>query len=746
MSQTKTCLEAALDHLRAGLCVAPARMPEKVPDLAGWKELQIQLPTEDDLRVWFAADHPMCIIAGASSGNLEVLDFDCGGESFPLWKELVEQSLPGLVASLPMEQSPSGGFHIVYRLDHEVPGSKTLARKEIETSGPEPVVLYGKTYHPIRRGDLYFVVPNLIETRGRGGLFVCHPTPGYVLNQGSFQSIPVLTAEHREVLIEAALSLNEVIPTPRPVSLPSEPCGRPGDDFAERGDIAALLQKHGWTLVRGGENEHWRRPGKSLGTSATLKNRVFYVFSTNAPPFEGNTAYGPFAIYTLLEHGGDFSQASSALRGAGYGSEVNQECPVSLDGILSKLTSPGPRTIVHNPPSVKQLVQRHPDLRAPVIHNLLRQGETMNLIAPPKAGKSWLASDLAIALVTGEPWLGVFPTTRGKVLIIDNELHPETSANRIPRVASARGYQPAEYESRIFVDNLRGRLKDIHTMGSYFLAIDPGRYQLIILDAFYRFLPRDTDENDNGAMANIYNLLDSFADHLGCSFVLIHHASKGNQAGKSVTDVGSGAGSQSRATDTHVILRPHEQPGCVVLEAAVRSWPPVDPLGLRWQFPIWTPDFSLDPNSLKSEHPRRRPKEKPKPDELVKKNWDSETFATSFVTETPQSEAALIDTALEAGISEHKATKLLRRAVERGFIHRWTRDGERGFDYANLPPRERQVTTEEAQVCKSLKRDAVLDLLAADPGLSNRQVAKRCGVSHTFVRKLRGNENDKLSG
>ena len=47
-------------------------------------------------------------------------------------------------------------------------------------------------------------------------------------------------------------------------------------------------------------------------------------------------------------------------------------------------------------------------------------------------------------------------------------------------------------------------------------------------------------------MANIYNQIDWCADQLGCSFVLIHHASKGNQSVKSVTDVGSGAGSQSR--------------------------------------------------------------------------------------------------------------------------------------------------------------------------------------------------------
>ena len=49
-----------------------------------------------------------------------------------------------------------------------------------------------------------------------------------------------------------------------------------------------------------------------------------------------------------------------------------------------------------------------------------------------------------------------------------------------------------------------------------------------MLDAFYRALPADTDENDNGAMAGVYNMIDRYAEMLGSAFVLIHHISKGN--------------------------------------------------------------------------------------------------------------------------------------------------------------------------------------------------------------------------
>ena len=44
--------------------------------------------------------------------------------------------------------------------------------------------------------------------------------------------------------------------------------------------------------------------------SATLKDNVLYVFSSNAAPFEPNQAYSPFAVYTLLEHGGDWERAA----------------------------------------------------------------------------------------------------------------------------------------------------------------------------------------------------------------------------------------------------------------------------------------------------------------------------------------------------------------------------------------------------------------------------------------------------
>jgi hypothetical protein len=83
--------------------------------------------------------------------------------------------------------------------------------------------------------------------------------------------------------------------------------------------------------------------------------------------------------------------------------------------------------------------------------------------------------------------------------------------------------------------------------------------------------------------------------------LLVHHSSKGDQSGKSVRDVGSGAGAWSRAADVHLGLREHEEPDAVVFDGVVRSWPPVEPFVMRFdrRTLTWGRDDDLDVSRLK---------------------------------------------------------------------------------------------------------------------------------------------------
>ncbi|MBU0641300.1 MAG: bifunctional DNA primase/polymerase [Planctomycetes bacterium] len=313
-----TLQSVAVDYLAAGLCALPARRAEKRPAVGQWKQYRTRLPTEAEVSAWFANEpDAICILCGRASGHVEMIDFDAGGELFDAWAARIP---PDLLAKLVIESTQRGGRHVCYRCERAVCGNMKLAQR--------------------RDGEK---ITTLIETRGEGGLFLCAPTPGYELIQGDLRDLPVLTEAERGVLLQAAWELNEYLPpvVDGPTCLPDRQAAtaaidhgnveRPGDDFNHRGDVRQTLEQFGWSRVRGGENEYWRRPGKESGTSATLKGRVFYVFSSNAAPFEPNRAYSPFAVYAMLACGGDFERAARALRELGFGGDSPVDIAAGAD-------------------------------------------------------------------------------------------------------------------------------------------------------------------------------------------------------------------------------------------------------------------------------------------------------------------------------------------------------------------------------------------------------------------------------
>jgi hypothetical protein len=248
-----------------------------------------------------------------------------------------------------------------------------------------------------------------------------------------------------------------------------------------------------------------------------------------------------------------------------------------------------------------ELRARFPRLNTAVVNGWCRESETINVIAPSKFGKSWLLYYLFLCIVSGRPIFDRFDVSAGPCWIFDNELHGSTLAHRIDAVAEAMGLPRAEFEYDLHIRPLRGNLPSLADLEHELSECDlePASVRAFGFDALYRIMPAGSSENDNAAMTQVYNLLDRIGDRTRAANFVIHHSSKGSQSDRRLTDVGSGAGAQSRAADCHLILREHEEPGVAVLEAAVRSFAPVEPLALRWQFPLWVPDSYVDPSKLR---------------------------------------------------------------------------------------------------------------------------------------------------
>jgi hypothetical protein len=323
--------------------------------------------------------------------------------------------------------------------------------------------------------------------------------------------------------------------------------------------------------------------------------------------------------------------------------------------------------------NLEYIEKNYPHERQSIVDGLIRTGSVMNIIAAPKVGKSFIASNLAMCLITGSDFLG-FPIARqGKTLVVDNELHLETLSYRYRATRTAMNV-PEDQRHMIDILSLRGIPCDIPMLQKHVGGTRPGHYSAIILDAFYKLIPSGISENDNTAMGGIYTQLERLATEMDCAVVVIHHSSKGFQGDKSLSDVGAGAGTISRSVDAHMVIRPHETPGYCVCEALVRSWKQPEPRTIQFNFPVWRVVTDEKPivQQPKSPGAEKRAAEERETDRVVK-----DTLTSGDLTEKQISDIT--------GISRPKVKAALLRI---GAIITETGQTQRGTGWAKYsnPP------------------------------------------------------------
>jgi hypothetical protein len=398
MTMTGEILRTGLEFAANGICAVPvATDGSKRPDLANWKLYQERLPTPDELLTWFANAEGVGVICGKVSGNLEMLELEGRAVADKMHLDLKEMANNAGLGDVwdrinngYVEMTPSGGIHWLYRIDGEVPGNTKLARRPGE-NGTFDV---------------------LAETRGEGGFVIvapsagtCHPSGGaWKMIVGSVNSIPTLTAPERDQLHKLFETFDSV-PKVEFVTEELAPKGvnlTPGDDYNAKVTWEQILEPLGWKRVytnKAGVTS-WRRPGKSEGISATTNhagNDKFYVFSSSTQ-FEAERSYSKFAVFTIVEHQGDFTASAKALREQGYGEarkelqtlEVHSPALVQLHDEEGQPFESSwiPKQIQEleledeNPPSM---------LRREDGNSLLYAGKINAIFGESESGKTWLA-------------------------------------------------------------------------------------------------------------------------------------------------------------------------------------------------------------------------------------------------------------------------------------------------------------------------------------------------------------------
>lgn len=327
-------LDQAKKYAKNGYSIIPTDAHKRPVGL--WKEYQANIASEQKLDGMFANSRVkgLAVICGAVSGNLEVIDIDCKydltGNLFQDYIQAVTDANSDLAQKLLIAKTTNGGYHIYYRCD-KIEGNKKLASRE--------------TTEDERENNPHEKVLVLIETRGEGGYVIAAPTSGYEFIQNKPTQCPSLSINERETLIEIARSFNQWHEKPV-VHQPSEPKQyslSPFDDYNDRCDVVALLESHGWTVVKEtNERIIFKRPGNTTSKTSGdyWKEKQWFSVFTTSSQFEPNKPYQPYAIYTMLECGGDFKKASRKLSAEGYG-KMRKQIEKKYEKIIRKSKNDG---------------------------------------------------------------------------------------------------------------------------------------------------------------------------------------------------------------------------------------------------------------------------------------------------------------------------------------------------------------------------------------------------------------------
>jgi hypothetical protein len=129
-------------------------------------------------------------------------------------------------------------------------------------------------------------------------------------------------------------------------------------------------------------------------------------------------------------------------------------------------------------------------------------------------------------------------------------------------------------------------------------------YDLIIIDPLYK-LTAGKEENAAGEMALVMNTIEEIIKITGAAVVIPAHFAKGDSSKKDSIDRIAGSGVFARDPDSIITITGLEEDQTFIVEANLRSLPPSNPFTLRWNFPVFQVDPSIDKTRLKPTKPGR---------------------------------------------------------------------------------------------------------------------------------------------
>ncbi|MDM7914516.1 MAG: AAA family ATPase, partial [Candidatus Eisenbacteria bacterium] len=160
-----------------------------------------------------------------------------------------------------------------------------------------------------------------------------------------------------------------------------------------------------------------------------------------------------------------------------------------------------------------------------ILRGWLAEGDILTISGAPYSGKTTTAYALALALAHGTPWLGLQPTARVRVLIVDEEMGQRRAARLLLRSNGMK--EPDRDWLRMFCE------KGLNlTIGAARLEreIEDFRPDVTILDSMTKMLVGIANENDAMQVAPAFSRMKDLRAAYGTGFAVVDHCGKPREA------------------------------------------------------------------------------------------------------------------------------------------------------------------------------------------------------------------------
>ena len=153
-----------------------------------------------------------------------------------------------------------------------------------------------------------------------------------------------------------------------------------------------------------------------------------------------------------------------------------------------------------------------------LLEGLIPEAKVVTFFAEGGSVKTWSALSLAIAVATGEPWLGTYPVKKGRALFLDYEDGSYEFHRRVRYLTGGRDIPDLGYRyGGPQIDSLEYWV----SLAEY---VQKHGITLVIFDSVSAAMPGDADENSS-AFAQGVKYAGRFTE-TGCTVIFIHHANK----------------------------------------------------------------------------------------------------------------------------------------------------------------------------------------------------------------------------